>query len=215
MLLPIGVLLARVDLACITYADRLCIPFVAKKKNSSKMDAGVPEPVSKKCRVDSSTVDSEMGAGPNQFMAWCVVRHIQNLEKERDDRAAAALLRCTRSVCSTSTAPCKCEACRLTATRTERAGVPTDPGVYPVGPTVCPSCGHDEASSLCCRAAKRCRTLNEAARVCGRAGERRRQLLSREVEAASLRPRAIPTVDQAQTPAALIMAKMRARFANS
>ena len=56
--------------------------------------------------------------------------------------------------------------------------------------------------------------MEEAARVCGRAGERRRQLRSREVEAASLRPRAIPAVEQALTPAALIMAKMRERFAS-
>ena len=34
-LMPIGVLLARVDLACITNADRLCIPFAAKKEKTS------------------------------------------------------------------------------------------------------------------------------------------------------------------------------------
>ena len=183
----------------------------------SEMGTGVPKPVSEKCRVDSNTVNSQMGAGPNQFMAWCVVRHIQNLEKERDERAANALLRCSRSVCSTSTVPCKCNACRLTATRTEQADVQMDSGETPVGPKICHRCGHDGASDLCCQAelqpAKRCRTLDEAARVCGRAGERRRQLLNREVEAASLRPRTILAVEQARTPAQIALAKLRERIA--
>ena len=150
-------------------------------------------------------------------MAWCVVRHISNLEKAKEVQVAIDQLVCTRSVCSTATDPCQCSTCRLTAESIRHVQITACPVVAQLATTICARCGHDGAGVLCCSAeqqpAKRCRMAEDAARVCGRAGERRRQERNREVEAASLRPREILAVDQARTSAQLTLARMRERVA--
>ena len=72
---------------------------------------------------------------------------------------------------------------------------------------ICRSCGHDSATQECCTfKAKR-------ARLAGRVGERRQQEQRRAEEAASVRPRAIPNVSEATTPAQRIMARLKQRVA--
>ena len=97
------------------------------------------------------------------------------------------------------------------------------PGKVPENPHVaqadiCSRCGHDDGSDLCCRATGK-RTHAEVTRG-SRTGERKRQALAKEArknealaEEAALRPREIRSVNDAQTPAQLTMAKMRERIA--
>ena len=75
---------------------------------------------------------------------------------------------------------------------------------------VCRSCGHDEGTALCCMSAKRNSRAGERQR---QEAKRRRKEQAEQEEAASLRPRAIPSIDNAQTTAQLVMARMRARIA--
>ena len=181
---------------------------------SSKMNSDGSEPVSKKSRIDLSTVS--VPPIKSHFMAWCVVRHISNLEKAKEAQVAFEQLVCTRSVCSTATEPCQCSACSRSTDSSGHVQVTPGPVSAQLEPTTCPKCGHESASGLCCSSeqqpSKRCRLADDAARVCGRAGERRRQDRNREVEAASLRPREILAVAQARTPAQLTLARMRERI---
>ena len=78
--------------------------------------------------------------------------------------------------------------------------------------SVCKSCGHDVGTELCCQ---------PNGRGSLRAGERQKQNAKRArkeqaqlEETASLRQRVIPSLEEAQTPAQIVMAKMRARVAD-
>ena len=70
---------------------------------------------------------------------------------------------------------------------------------------VCTSCGHGADSKLCCQAQAHSR----------RTGERQRQEKRKLEEAAAVRPRHIPAVDEATTPAQRIMAGIKERLAKA
>ena len=83
---------------------------------------------------------------------------------------------------------------------------------------MCPRCGHDVGSSTCCQLQATKRTYAQVVGL-GRTGERPRQEASRDAkdrrkleDDALLRPRMIPTVEEATTPAARRMAAMAAKF---
>ena len=139
-----------------------------------------------------------------------------------DELAGMGLLKCSRSVCSTSMVPCGCKACTLVnpspRKNEEQLSGPQQLGTLGVtsataeeaDQVVCQSCGHDENTARCCKGKSQG----------SRAGERQRQAANRlrrdhaqREEAAVLRPRAILSIDEAQTPAQLAMARMRARIA--
>ena len=73
-------------------------------------------------------------------------------------------------------------------------------------PSFCTACGHDITTQECCQ------FKPKRARVASRVGERRQQEQRRAEEAASVRPRRIPNVSEATTPAQSILARMKQRL---
>ena len=116
---------------------------------------------------------------------------------------------CNRSVCNKDPNPCRCRVCvygdcqePVTVNRESVNDAPMEQLAE-----MCTRCGHETGSINCCQRSSR-------------AGERHRQQESRNLkrkrlleEEASLRPRMIPSVQDAQTPAQNTIARMRAKFA--
>ena len=175
------------------------------------------------------------------YMPWCMQRHILNLIKKRDGVTASK--RCWPEGSEGLKNPDFPELRKSELDdELRKSELDADPGEAQSSTTpkescpegsqgcedpredqmLCEACGHELGANECCQThhtAKRARTSEGVSRTAetalsSRAGERQRQEHRRLLEEASRRPRLIPIVEAASSPAQLALARLRQRIAN-